>query len=306
MILSVTNKTFSILLCISCVVFGNTLWRLVNSYSVSELEAITKLPVKHVGDDTKITIFSGPEREEGPFLDGFIPDFSPFVNRVECYLKLIGQHYDVATTKDLSENPRHKYPFANVMGTMVDDSSQIIKEIQTKLHVKPPDLSEQQRRDGYFVQSLLTDSYYFCMLRQVFLSASGRAFVSDMMENKIPWILRPLIMFIVFRDEYANLYGQGIGRYPMEVAVSKAEDHIGALASLLGKDRQFILGTADPTIFDTDVYAFLCYVYQDKWPEYKAFFEHLKERHPALLVDYMDRMNKILFRKSDESEVAAE
>lgn len=59
-----------------------------------------------MGDDDKITIWTHNERN-GTMLDGYVPDFSPFANRVECYLKLHHQPYTKAGVEGdlLSHNP---------------------------------------------------------------------------------------------------------------------------------------------------------------------------------------------------------
>ena len=76
--------------------------------------------------------------------------------------------------------------------------------------------------------------------------------------------------------------------------MKKGEDDVRALSAALGGNK-FILGTKEPTVYDTDIYAFMCLMIDDSsfvsgW----EWWTKLKEEHPNL-VEHLDRMKQILY-----------
>lgn len=270
----------------------HNIWKLCRDQSLSRIQTIANEPVAHAGDDDKITVWGDSEATEESYEKGN-DDFSPFVSRVEAYLRLREQPYVKKTTSDLAENPRHKMPFANVKGTMVDDSSRIIATIQSKFSIEE-NLTDEQKLKGHLIRTMLFDSLYFVMAYGAFQTTCGRELVNSMLkERPIPAFIRPLVLAMFYRVEYANLYGQGYGRYPEEDIFKKGQDDIRALAAVLGENK-FILGTKEPTSYDTDVYAFMWPMFTEPFVSLWEWTTELKEEN-ANLVDYLDRMKQILY-----------
>jgi len=194
----------------------------------------------------------------------------------------------------MSENPRHKIPYANIKGTIVDDSSRIIATIQEKFAPVSEKLTEEQILQGHLIRTMLSDSLYFVLAYAAFDTPTGRKFVNESLKEKpIPAFLRPLVSWIYFNSEHANLYGQGYGRYPEADTIKKGQDNIRALATALGGNA-FILGTKEPTVYDTDVYAFMCHVFNEPFISLFPWTAELKEKHPNL-VEHLARMKEILY-----------
>eukprot|EP00339_Tiarina_fusa_P002003 CAMPEP_0117039988 /NCGR_PEP_ID=MMETSP0472-20121206/28021_1 /TAXON_ID=693140 ORGANISM="Tiarina fusus, Strain LIS" /NCGR_SAMPLE_ID=MMETSP0472 /ASSEMBLY_ACC=CAM_ASM_000603 /LENGTH=301 /DNA_ID=CAMNT_0004750613 /DNA_START=90 /DNA_END=995 /DNA_ORIENTATION=- len=258
--------------------------------SCADIERTSKAPLKHVGDDGTITVwgFQKVHPVKG------ICDTSPFVARVECYLKLLSLDYTKDVSADLSENPRSKLPFANLYGTMVDDSGRILRAIQEHGKLDPKaGLTADQIAQGHLVQRLLTGSLYWVRYSLNFLTEKGQNGAMEGIKKNVPGFIFPIIRAMVLNSQIANLMGQGFGRMPLEDIIEFGKEDFRALSAVLG-DRTFILGTKEATIYDTDAYAFLSHFMYDSTGASMDWMEAVKEELPNL-VKYTDRMRLLLF-----------
>jgi len=284
------------------VVVLHKIWSVCNAQSLERIQYIANAPVSHAGDDDQITVWGENEASDELYAKGNT-DFSPFVLRVEAYLRLKKLPYIKKSTKDKKENPRHKVPFANIKGTMVDDSGRIIEVIQNKFALNDEEqlLSEQQKMQGHLIRTMLFDSLYWVVAYAGFETNTGRNYVDELLkEAPIPAAMRPVVSRTIYNLEHANLYGQGYGRYPEEYIFQKGKDDVRALATALG-DNKYILGTDEPTVYDTDVYPFLLCVFDELFALDFEWAREAKEEHKNL-VEYLDRMKQILFPPRTSSE----
>jgi hypothetical protein len=107
--------------------------------------------------------------------------------------------------------------------------------------------------------------------------------------------------------EHANLWGQGYGRYPESFVVGKAFNQLHAISVVLGK-HNFILGTPEPTVYDTDLYAFLSGCFLLPSNTQLSWIQAIKRRFPNLLA-HTQRMQAILYyqyTKEVDGEYVAE
>ena len=279
--------------------------------TLARIQAIANAPVKHVGDDTMINVYGETPADDPMTLKG-VADISPFCIRVEAYLRLIHQPYVKHVTNNYVENPRHKIPFANVFGEMVDDSSRIIKVIQRKLHLEEKSddatLTVAQRTTGHLVRSLLFQDFYFTLLHALADTSWGHNLIRDVVKDKVPLpFLRPWIVRRIIEREHSNSWGQGYGRYPETYIVEKAIQDFHALSETLG-DNKYILGTAEPTVYDTDLYAFMSWCFLETAFKPLSWMGFSKQKFPNL-VDHTYRMKHILYPELDkevEGEYLAE
>ncbi len=126
-----------------------------------------------VGDSGTVTVFGYSSKESA---DG-VMDMSPFVARVEAFLRLTGQPYVKALApQGPHSNPRsRKLPIANIRGSMVDDSTRIIEALVAQFGVDPDkDLTDSQRATAHLLRQTLTQSLYFVMLYEMFATALGQ------------------------------------------------------------------------------------------------------------------------------------
>jgi glutathione S-transferase len=285
------------------IAIGLGLWLVYSIYSIlhvrscAEIQKLALQPIPPLGDNASITIWGFQKEGEYPaFADG-VCDGSPYVARVELYLRLLKQPYTKRTSTDLSENPRSKLPFANVYGKMVDDSAKIIDTINDAFDLGNPleILSKDQQMQAHFVRRLLTGSLYWVRYQMQFGTEIGRQAVKHELAENVPLVARPLVNAMVIKSQTANLFGQGTGRMPLYEVIEHGEADLRALAALLRKSKtRYILSTLKPTVVDTDVYAFVSHLFYDTTPSEMDWILAIQDELP-LLVQYVEHMRELLF-----------
>lgn len=280
-------------LSVTLVVFVHKIWQAFQFPSVDELEAHSKKPIQHGGDDNKVTVWGfDKEGEVTNWKDG-ISDDSPFVSRVENFLRFYKIPFEKAETKGLMENPRSKVPFANVKGTMIDDSSRIIDSIRESHNLKvDAGLTEEQKVTGYLIQQLLFNSLYWVLLHGKFCTTPGRKHFVEYMTPRLPPVISSLIFPMIFRKQAANLAGSGWGLLPRAEIVQKGASDVRVLSKLLGK-QDFLFGDK-PTSYDVDVYTWLVLTFYEKLNTEEPWVFAVKKECPNLIA-YVARMKKILY-----------
>ena len=233
------------------------------------------------------------ELEKHPVWIKGVSDQSPYVSRVEAYLRLMKQPYAKAETKGLMENPRCKVPFANIKGQMVDDSSLIIDAICNSFDVKiDSHLTKEQVATGHMIRPLLFGSLYWVELHQAFETDVGRHHFYDWLSQEVPPVIRNMVKALVFRNMHTCLYGSGIGRMPHFEIVKKGQADVRCLSQVLG-NKKYFLGDK-PTSYDSDVYSWLVLLFSDE-PQTASQWVPEIAKECSNLVEYTERMRALLY-----------
>lgn len=274
--------------------------KLLTYPTTESIEHAATKPLPHMGDDEVITIWGFEEYGDYP-THHFGNVDSPYVARVEAYLRLIDVPYKKAKSRGGSENPRHKVPFANIRGRMVDDSSRIIETLREVFSVDiDSGLTKEQATTGHLIRQTLQGSLYWVILHQMFDVPEGRRIFSAYKTAALPPVVSTFIMRMILRVQRANLVGCGVGRLPHSEIVKKGQDDTRAISSILG-DHKYILGTAKPTSFDSDVYAFIVFLFYDETQVVQPWVQEMKKECPNL-VDYVKRMRGLLYPELEKRQ----
>jgi hypothetical protein len=240
------------------------------------------------------TVWGFAELEKHPAWTKGVSDESPYVSRVEAYLRLTLQPYVKAETKGLMENPRCKVPFANIKGQMVDDSSLIIDALCNSFDVKiDAHLTKEQLATGHMIRQLLFGSLYWVILHQAFETDAGRHHFNDGLSQKLPPVIRNLVKALVFRNLHTCLYGSGIGRMPHSEIVKKGQADVRCLSQVLG-NKKYFLGDDKPTSYDSDVYSWLVLLFSDEPQTANPWVPEIA-KECSNLVEYTERMRALLY-----------
>lgn len=259
-----------------------------------------KAPIPKLGDDSRLTVWGFSGHAEHSMYNQGIVDSSPFVARVEAYLKLLGKEYSKLRTAGLRENPRRMVPMANIYGTMVDDSSRILDQINKHFQTDPDSfLTPEQANMGFLIQRLLTDSLYFVVLYLNFATEPGRLMVKNFFPKDMPSAVAALVIPMVNRHQMERLQGQGIASLTEEQVCEKGKKDLEALAKILGTNEH-ILGTAKPTLYDTDVYAFVAPLFYSPATRKMGWVREVQDKHP-FFAQYIDHMRSLLFPKDKQN-----
>lgn len=189
-----------------------------------------------------------------------LPDGSPFVVKVETYLRMTGQAYEVALA-DVRKAPRKQLPFIELDGERIPDSSTIIARLEARRgDALDAHLDAAQRATGLAFKTMLEEHLYFGLLYLRWATPAGWAVFEPTLRAMlgamgVPSLLRGLVAKKARQQVIARGRIQGMGRRPHAEIITTCTAMVDALAQQLG-DGPFFLG-AQPSSVDATVYAFV-------------------------------------------------
>jgi len=212
-----------------------------------------------------------------------LPDLSPFVTKAETLLCMAGLTYRVARG-DPRKAPNGKLPYIDDAGVLVPDSSLIRWHIEAKYGYDfDAGHTPAERGVALAFQRMIEDHAYWAfvdarwMIEANFQAGPARYF------DKLPALLRPLIVAMVRRSVARSLHAQGFGRMRRSDIERLAIADIEAIADFLG-NKPYLLGDA-PCGADATLFAFLMGAL---CPAFETPIRSATEAQPAL-VAYVDR-----------------
>jgi glutathione S-transferase len=188
-----------------------------------------------------------------------LPDASPFVVKVETYLRMTGQPYET-TSGDVRKAPRRQLPVVEIEGKVVPDSGAIVELLESRRAEKlDAHLDARQRSIGVAYRSMLEEHLYFGMLYMRWVTDDGWSVFEPALREMlgrmgVPALLRGMISGQARKQTIERTAKQGMGRRPRSEVVGICREIIDALSVQLG-DAPYVLG-AKPTTFDATAYAF--------------------------------------------------
>jgi glutathione S-transferase len=188
------------------------------------------------------------------------PDLSPFVVKLETYLRMAGIDYK-GVPGDVRKAPKKKLPYIDHDGRLLGDSSFIIEYLKATFgDTLDRGLGATERAVATSFQAMLEEQLYFVILYERWQDDRGWETYSPVLRDVlgaagIPVPLRRLIASAVRRQIVKMLHAQGTGRHAraeIDVIgtriVQSVSDWMGARPVFLGDH---------PTTVDATVYAFL-------------------------------------------------
>ena len=196
----------------------------------------------------------------GPFLTSF----SPFVVKLECYLRMFNVPYEVLVERpSFNQAPRGKLPYVSVGDTKLTDSDLVISYLKKTQGNPDADLDATQRALGHLVQRALGDHLYWVIIYYEFFDQNGwdillKANVGDPSTLS----LEAQVALAEIREDFRKrCYDQGIARYSPHEIFDKACKDIDAVSDILG-DNRYLLGNDHPTSFDAVLLGFMQAIFQ--------------------------------------------
>ncbi len=218
-----------------------------------------------------------------------LPDASPFVMKVETYLRLTGQKYE-AIASDVRKAPRGQLPYVDIDGKIIPDSTAIVDHLEAGRSEKmDARLDAKQRAVSQAFKSMLEEHLYFGILHLRWATDDGWAVFEPSLREMlgkmgVPGFLRGMVAGSARKQVSGRAHRQGIGRAPREEIVGSCKKIVDALADQVG-DGPFFWGDAPATI-DATAYAFaagtLCPAFDNELRKHAA--------SKPTLVAYADRI----------------
>lgn len=224
-----------------------------------------------------------------------LPDASPFVMKVETYLRIIGQGYETVPG-DVRKAPRGQLPLAEIDGKLIPDSTAIIDHMEgTRAEKLDAHLDARESAVALAFKSMLEEHLYFGLLFLRWATDDGWVVFEPTLREMlakmgVPSLMRGMVCGSARRQVISRVRAQGIGRKPRTELVATCKKLVDALTVQLG-DRAYICGDK-PTTYDATLYAFaagmLC-----------PAFDHELHKHAMdknNLVAYADRMKGLYWK----------
>ena len=189
-----------------------------------------------------------------------MPDLSPFVVKLETYLRLAGIPYE-AKNGDPRKAPKRKMPYVVDDGAIVGDTRFIIEHLETKRGISlDARLTPKDRAIAAAFQSMLEEHLYFVMVYERWQIEANWERLAPTLRRLfsgagVPGPLTGLVAAIARKGMLKTLFVQGTGRHAPPEVGRIGERIVGALAEQIG-DGPFFFG-AEPAPIDASAYAFL-------------------------------------------------
>jgi glutathione S-transferase len=218
-----------------------------------------------------------------------LPDASPFVCKVETYLRLTDQKYETVGG-NVRKAPRAQLPVVEIDGKLVPDSTAIVDALEAKRPQKlDAHLDARERAVALAFKSMLEEHLYFVVLYLRWVCDDGWAVFEPSLRGMlgtmgVPSLLRGAIARRARKYTVERTRIQGMGRKPRAEVVAIGSQLIDALVVQLS-DRAYICGER-PTTYDATAYAFalgvLCPAFDNELRKHAARMNNL--------VTYVDRI----------------
>ena len=187
------------------------------------------------------------------------PDISPFVVKLETWLRMSGIPYETRTGGP-GEMPKAKLPTALVDGRLIADSSFIIAHLQEHdpRALRDTHLSPLQLAQAEAIKALLESQLYFVGLYLRWSVDDGferyRPLLLDYAKRSVPAWQRPLVPFLfpvllprIRRHVKSQAWQQGIGRHSFDEVIAIGRTGLQAIVTLLGS-QDYLFGKVPSSI----------------------------------------------------------
>ncbi len=217
-----------------------------------------------------------------------LPNVSPFVLKVDCYLRMVELPYELCSfqsSEDFAQAPKGKIPYIEDRGQKVADSGFILEYLQTTYRDQLGDQHLSPRR-------LMEEHLYWAIVYA--------RYMEDAIWDQLKYVLfgtygyRPAELEAVaaqYRDVvHTYLHGQGLGRHSRAEVYALGNADMTALSAYL-EDKPYFMGEK-PTSLDATAYGFLANVlyvgyetplqtHARALPNLRAYCDRMRERYYA-------------------------
>lgn len=184
------------------------------------------------------------------------PDFSPFVIKLETWLRLAGVPYERRDGGNPLQAPKGKIPYVELDGVRMGDSQLIVEEL-TRRHAVSLDagLGPGEAAVGRAFRRMLEEGTYFCTLWLRWVDDEGWKEQYPAFKALFPAVIAPIALPMIRSTVRKGAHAQGTGRHAREAIIAMARADLEAVEAQLG-DQPYFLGDL-PRSVDATVYAFL-------------------------------------------------
>ncbi len=221
------------------------------------------------------------------------PDLSPFVVKLETYLRMAGIEYK-GVPGDVRKAPKKKLPYVEHDGRLIGDSSFIIDHLKSTFGDKlDVGLGSTERAVAASFQSMIEEQLYFIILYQRWQDDGGWETYTPVLREilagaHVPAPLRGLIASSIRKGIKKTLRAQGTGRHTRAEVDAIGTRIVQSISDWMGANPSFF--GQNPTTIDATVYAFLSAImdtpfvwgvktHAEKLPNLRSYVDRMKGRY---------------------------
>lgn len=184
-------------------------------------------------------------------------DPSPFVLKVDAFLRMAGLPYEMVTrTDNLKNAPKKKLPYIEYDGLQVADSYFILRELTHHYGVTLDDhLSEEQASQFELMSRAIDESLYWSLVYSRWILEEPWQVVKQTFFGALPAPLKWFVPNMIRKDVIKTLHRQGTGRHTKEEILLMADRVFSSLSVILG-DKSYFSGERVCS-FDATAYGML-------------------------------------------------
>ena len=217
-----------------------------------------------------------------------LPDPSPFVTKVDLYLKLTGIEYEkISGFNNLQKAPKSKLPFIEDNGKLIADSTFIIDHLK-KEHQADLDawLTNEQAAISQLITKSLDENFYWLVVYSRWVRDDVWPIMEKELFAKMPFPLKIIAPKVARSGVKKKIKAHGIGLHSDSEMMKIADDSLSSLSTLLG-DKPYFFGDK-PCTLDVTAFAMISglTLVDLKTPMQELALKHLT------LVDYTQRICK--------------
>ncbi len=216
-----------------------------------------------------------------------LPDASPFVIKVDTYLRMAGLEYEYeGGMQNLKKAPKGKLPLLEDGDNIIADSEVIVDYLKTE---KGADLdswlSDEQRAIAHLVTKSLDENLYWCLVYSRWVNEDTWLKVKENFFAEMSFPLKQILPPILRGGVKSSIKKQGMGRHSEEEILAIAYKSFSSLEVMLG-DQEYFFGS-QPSSLDAAVYGHVaCFILSSL----ENRFNLAAREHPKL-VAFCQRVN---------------
>lgn len=189
-----------------------------------------------------------------------LADPSPFVLKVDAYLRMSGINFDTSSDfSDFKKAPKGKLPYIKDGDCVVADSFFILEYLKEKYPAPLEEgITEAQKAISQLITKSLDENFYWCIVYSRWVREDTWPTIRDAFFGSLPFPLKHMIPFVARKGVKSALAKHGIGKHSDEEIMRIAENTLANLSVLLA-DKPYFFGES-PSTLDAVVYGFVAQV----------------------------------------------
>lgn len=187
-------------------------------------------------------------------LYGFGPAFglidpSPFVSKVHAFMTMHSIEFEViADASALGKAPKKKFPVINDAGTIVADSSTILKYLSNKHSIDMDAwLSDEHRASAYLIAKSLEENLYWCLVHSRWINEDSWPIIKRQFFDDMPFPLNKIVPAIARSGTRKRINGHGMGAHSNAEILEITRETLNSISTLLG-NKKFFFGDTLSTL----------------------------------------------------------